>query len=700
MPLTPSELLAVVGPALTLPLHARVAGRAWRERKRVTSPRHVVPVLLGLAVLSFVVGQCISAYDHHVVHQAARFPSWADAGYLGAYPFLVLGAILLAAHVVPWASRTGVVLDSLMTVAAAAPFSWYFILGPAIVRKGPITLGVMGEVGYSLCALSLLFVVSLLVSAAVGTPALRRLALALVPGLLIIALGDSVYAYQALHYVTGLDPLLNMSRALGYILLGLAGSVGCSALTSGLDAVELSADRAFASPAPIGRQRVWRYLLPYGLIAAVVILIASLSHAPSQRGVAPGVYITAALLLELIVVQQVLAYRDLIALANRSARLESLASADPITGLPNHRSLATALSHELGRAHRSGRPCTLLFLDLDHFKALNDSFGHRAGDAALREFASVVRAVLRTTDVLGRWGGEEFIVILPETDRDAGMAVAERLRTEVAGHAFWAAGGSHLTCSLGMATYPQDASDRDGLIEMADQAMYAAKRLGRNQVRDASDPAVAAQSDEAHTVGSRHEVALVGTVGALAAMVAARDHYTGEHIEDVAGLGMRLALTLGLDASQAHLVRLAGQLHDIGKVAIPDAVLQKPSRLSDEEWALMQTHAAAGAAIVSRVPALRALAPVIRAHHEWWNGRGYPDGLRGEAIPLPARILTVVDAFSAMTTDRPYRQALGQEAALAELRRCSGIQFDPQVVDALNKVLASEPKVVEGAGVV
>jgi len=234
--------------------------------------------------------------------------------------------------------------------------------------------------------------------------------------------------------------------------------------------------------------------------------------------------------------------------------------------------------------------------------------------------------------------------------------------------------------------FPGDAADRDGLVDAADRAMYAAKRLGRNQVRAAGEPVVAALEGD---MGSREDVALVGTIEALAALVEARDQYTGEHTHDVARLAARLALLLGLGAAEARMIALAGRLRDVGKVAIPDTVLRKAGRLSEDEWTLMRKHPAVGADVVGRVPALRVLAPLIRAHHEHWDGRGYPDALAGEDIPLGARIIAVADAYGAMTTHRPYRVASAPDWALGEVRRCAGTQFDPAVVDALTTLVGS-----------
>ena len=219
--------------------------------------------------------------------------------------------------------------------------------------------------------------------------------------------------------------------------------------------------------------------------------------------------------------------------------------------------------------------------------------------------------------------------------------------------------------------------------------MYGAKHFGRNQVRAAHDPAVLALFSENISEEGREEAALVGMVEALVTLVEARDYSTGRHSQQVADLVLRLTRALGLPPSEAQMIALASRLHDVGKVAIPDAVLQKAGRLTEEEWGLMRTHPLVGAEVVSHIPALRPLAPVIRAHHERWDGQGYPNHLKGEAIPFGARILTVVDAYLAMTVDRPYQQGCSPPVALAELRRCAGSQFDPHVVEAVTDLLLS-----------
>lgn len=381
-------------------------------------------------------------------------------------------------------------------------------------------------------------------------------------------------------------------------------------------------------------------------------------------------------------------------LSEANTRLRALATTDPLTGLANHRALIAALEHELARAYRYRHECSLLFLDIDHFKALNDSYGHAVGDSVLRDFATLLQQQIRETDVPGRWGGEEFLVILPETDEQEARLLSERARAAVAAHAFTMGGGMSLTCSIGIATFPGDARERDGLVTCADQAMYAAKKLGRNQVRSASDPATLALGKSEAEQGSREDVALSGIVEALNALVEAHDRYTGQHTRRVAILATSLALALGLDATEARMIGLAGRLHDIGKIGISDAVLQKPEHLNEQEYASMQEHTIVGAEIISRIPSLRSLVPVIRAHHERWDGRGYPDGLAGTAIPLGARIVAVADAYDAIITERHYQPARDTTAALNELRCCAGTQFDPEITRVLEETLGQQNNIL------
>jgi two-component system cell cycle response regulator len=684
------DLLALIGPLILLPLCFAGAG-PWL--KSLISAPHAagkaedwLPVLLGLSVAGFVVARGAAIYYDLILRQPAPFPSAVDVGSLVAYPCLLAAILILPGKAFSAASRTRILLDTSLVLSGLTAFTWYFVLGPLVVQQQGTVLSRAVTGAYPLFDIGLACCL-LLLTALSPDMTFRRLIPVVGAALAVLVAADSIREYQLLHGAAASGTLLDLGRPVAFMLICLV-AWGARLIDTGSAA---AAKPEHPQLQLRGLKRVpqaWRYMLPYCAVPAVVALMIYAARHPEHAHVALGVYIAGALLIELVLLHQFLDYRELIAFASRNARLESLAAADPVTALPNHRTIVASLDREFARSRRYQHPCAVLFMDLDHFKALNDSYGHPAGDAALREFGSVVRSALRSADILGRWGGEEFVAVLPETNGDAACAVAERVRGAVAAHTFWAAGGAHLTCSIGVAAYPEDAATRDILIEKADGAMYVAKRLGRNQVRSATDPAVAALGAEAGPAGVHEEATLAGVVEALVAVAEAHDHCSGQHVQEVASLAARLALELGLDTSHAHLVGLAGRLHDIGKVVVPDVILSKAGPLTEEEWTMVRSHSAMGAAVVSRIPTLSALAPIIRAHHEWWNGEGYPDRLAADSIPLEARIVAVADAYGAMVSDRPHRPARSAPQALDELERWAGTQFDPAVVQALRQVLS------------
>jgi diguanylate cyclase (GGDEF)-like protein len=710
------DIMQVLGPLLGVLLYFIASRRLGDGRPGSISDqgmrdlRRWSPAFLGLGALGFSVGQAIWAYDELIINRATPFPSLADAGYLSAYPFLFVGILLLPLMRTSLTVRLRVLLDGTLIMAALITFSWYFVLGPTLVQGGETELAKVVGTAYPASDLVLAFCLLLLAGNAKSAH-LRLTIQILFAGLLAIIVTDSVFAYETLHGTYATGGLIDLGWPLGYMLIcvgALAARVAMVRQANGTEKPqEGGADGSPRSPVP-----AWYSVAPYVLVPMVGALMVYVGHVHGDPAVDPGVYIGGAVLIGAILVRQILIilenrqlYREMgvyaaqlqetqqqlwannQALTEANTRLEGLATTDVLTGLPNHGAMVASLDLELERAHRYNRPFCLLFIDIDHFKTLNDAYGHSVGDQALQEYTSVLRSALRGSDVAGRWGGEEFMAILPETDPTGAWETAERLRAQAAGHALPLAGGHRLTCSIGIARFPEDGMDRSRLIEMADRAMYAAKRLGRNQVRTASDPAVDALSVETKMPGGREQVTLIGTVEALASLVQARDHATGHHIEEVARLSSELGGRLGLSEPDRYNLRLAAWLHDIGKVAVPDSVLQKPARLTPEEWELMRTHPVVGADVVSHVPGLRGLAPIILGHHERWDGKGYPDRLTGEEIPLAARIIAVADAYLTMIAERPYQEARSVEEARAEIRRCSGSQFDPDIAAALDALL-------------
>ncbi len=404
--------------------------------------------------------------------------------------------------------------------------------------------------------------------------------------------------------------------------------------------------------------------------------------------------------------------QELLAEVDRLYREQAQAAVtDAITGLPNHRAVMNRLDEELSRCQRGNHICSVLFLDIDHFKQVNDTWGHRAGDMILHNVASRLHNTLRLEDFIGRYGGEEFAIILSDTDISAVSAAAERLRTAVNAEPYYWETDTigtfipiEITASIGAAVYGLHGTTREVLIEHADQAMYLAKHSGRNCVRIADVDLDISKKSLLETVertigeeGITHNTIPVQTVQALTAVASAHDRGTGEHAHRMLTLAAATARQLQRPEEEMHLLQLAALLHDIGKIGIPDAILHKPGPLTDEEWTVMRRHPEIGRQILVQVGGVfQHLAEIVVAHHERWDGKGYPSGLAGEAIPMGARILTVVDSYDAMTARRVYREPMSIEQARAELLRCSGTQYDPRVVEAFLQVLdAQEAQGVE-----
>jgi diguanylate cyclase (GGDEF)-like protein/putative nucleotidyltransferase with HDIG domain/PAS domain S-box-containing protein len=351
---------------------------------------------------------------------------------------------------------------------------------------------------------------------------------------------------------------------------------------------------------------------------------------------------------------------------------ELIAHTDELTGTLTRRRFAAlaaaAAQHDRG----------VLLLDADHFKRINDRYGHAMGDRVLMELAARVRAELAEGDLVARWGGEEFVVLLAGVETDAELRRrAEAIRSAVQTPAM-VCGASliDLSVSIGGARAPT-VMDLDRLVDDADRALYVAKARGRNQVCLTSD------SSFAESPARESECGPLRTAWALAHATSLGQPGVQEHLIAVADLCAAVATRLGLDDAAVLRCRLAGLLHDIGKVAVPDAILHKPGSLTPSEWAIMRSHCAHGESIVLGFDDLRELAPIVRHHHERFDGDGYPDRLSGETIPIEARIIAATDTYSAIIAHRAYRAARTPEEAVAELRGASGSQLDPRVVNSL-----------------
>ena len=349
-----------------------------------------------------------------------------------------------------------------------------------------------------------------------------------------------------------------------------------------------------------------------------------------------------------------------------------LALTDPLTGLGNHRHFHERLDNDLDEAEEKGLPVSLCILDIDNFKELNDTLGHPKGDLVL----SQVAGRLRQDGEAFRIGGDEFALLLPGRDEREALSIADGVIRRVS--LLEAVPGLAVRLSAGVVTYPQLGLDRSEIVAVADQAMYLAKEHGKGRVR-AYHPDLAELPPFTGLGDAPDREARLRAAASLAHAVDARDAYTGRHSYVVAQLSARVADLLGLGAEDVELVRLAGSLHDLGKLAIPEEILRKPGALSESEQLVLRRHPQIGFRML-RSLGVDPVSTWVLHHHERWDGRGYPHGLGGEEIPLGSRILFVADAYDAMTSDRIYQAHVAHDEAIAELERCAGTQFDPQVV--------------------
>ncbi|TEU18155.1 MAG: diguanylate cyclase [Dehalococcoidia bacterium] len=357
------------------------------------------------------------------------------------------------------------------------------------------------------------------------------------------------------------------------------------------------------------------------------------------------------------------------------ARAEQRARIDELTGLFNRRHFEERLKEEISRHSRYGNVFSIFLLDLDNFKTYNDIYGHPSGDILLTQTGKIIRSSVRDADQAFRYGGDEFIVILPQTTMDDAWVVADRVRRGIAEE--MEKREIAVTCSVGLASYPSDGVISGELVTVADTALYFAKRTGGNRVY-LSSKILSEPQDDSGIYARRNGLS---AIYALVSTVEAKDPYTYGHSRKVNTYAVALAETIGLSPEEVSRVSTAALLHDIGKIGVPDKVLNKKGKLNEEDWRAIKSHPRLGATIVGNVPNLVPCVNSILHHHERWDGSGYPEGLKGEEISIEARILAIADSFEAMSSARPYRPALCGEKVLKELCGGAGSQFDPELVD-------------------
>jgi diguanylate cyclase (GGDEF)-like protein/putative nucleotidyltransferase with HDIG domain len=437
-------------------------------------------------------------------------------------------------------------------------------------------------------------------------------------------------------------------------------------------AVARSARRAFASLVESSARAT---IVPFALMgSAALMLVVLWQRSPVLSAALVGPLLAISL-------YQRSAYQAL--------RAMRLALTDPLTGLANHRSFQERVQRELTGAEARDIAFTLCMIDIDDFKRVNDLFGHPVGDRVLAQ----VGARLRQNGEAFRLGGDEFALLLPARSADEALPVAQNVLERIASLDLGDVGS--VTASAGIASFPGQAFDRDELIRLADSALYWAKEHGKNRVH-VYRPEVVELAELRRLAHGPDRAARFRAAASLAKAVDARDTYTGSHSTRVAELAAWIAAHLGLDAEQVELARLAGSLHDLGKLAIPEEILRKPGPLTPPERLVLERHPQIGFRMLESL-GVDPVADWVLRHHERWDGTGYPDGLAGSDIPLGARIIFIADAYDAMTSDRAYRGRLTPHAAVSELERCAGSQFDPEIVSVFASQLGYAPATAAAA---
>jgi diguanylate cyclase (GGDEF)-like protein len=554
------------------------------------------------------------------------YPSAADAFYLLFYAGCYVGlGLLLRSRISRFSASLW--LDGLMAGLTAAAIGSAVLLPVVIASTNGRSLVVMTNLAYPLGDILLLGM--LVFVFAVNGWRLGRAWTLMGAALLLNAIGDAIYLYQTAvgTYVEG--TWLDVVWPTSLVLIALSV---WQTPTRRRQGASLEQRSLLGTPIACG-------------VVSLGVLVAA-----AFRDVHPLAVVFAASTVMLVLGRTALTFRENVALL-RHSRDESLT--DQLTGLGNRRRLLADLGTFLAD-DAPDEPRLLVIFDLNGFKDYNDSFGHPAGDALLARLAGKLADAVAPAGSAYRMGGDEFCVLLPPSEtllHRAALALQEE------GESF------SVSSAFGAVTIPEEAADASTALSIADERLYAHKE------------------QQPTRRGTAHEL--------LLRTLDERDAGLRKHVAGVASLAVAVGQRLGLPGSELDELRLAAELHDVGKLAIPDAVLQKPEPLDDEEWEFIRRHTLIGQRILAGSASLKGVGRIVRSTHENWDGSGYPDGLAGTEIPLAARIITACDAYSVMTSERPYRAARTPQQAAAELLRCSGSQFEPRIVDALLAVVAA-----------
>ena len=611
-------------------------------RAKVFREERLAWALLGLALAAWTAGEIY----YEVVfstNASVPVPSPADIGYLAFYPIAYAGLIVLIRRRLDTFSAARW-LDGIIVGTAVAALVAALALDPIVAastRSGD-TLAVATNLAYPIGDLALLALVA--TATALGNWRLNKRWLVLAAALIVLAVSDGTYLLQAADgtYVEG--GILDIAWPLGALLLAAAAWIApppripaAAGNSAGLRQILIPATGALVA---IGIQAAERFVHvpPLAAILSLITLLA-------------------------VVLRMALSFRENQASIETSSH-EALT--DPLTGLGNRRRLMAELDDSVGRPRGPGEVCLMVVLDLDGFKAYNDSYGHPAGDALLHRLGARLADFVEGRGGAYRLGGDEFCLLA-----ECSAAQVDGLVAGATASLGERGDGFVVTAAQGSVLIPVEAHTREAALQLADRRMYANK------------------SRERASAGTQ-------TTDVLVTALRETEPSLHEHLTGVADLAIAVADELGVGAEERDEIRRAAELHDVGKVAIPDAILSKPGPLDPGEWEFMRKHTLIGERIIAAAPALVPIARLVRSSHERWDGAGYPDGLAAEAIPLGSRVVFCCDAYDAMTSERPYSVAMRSVRALEEIERGAGSQFDPRVAAALQTVVERDRVSVPG----
>jgi diguanylate cyclase (GGDEF)-like protein len=593
-------------------------------------------------------------YVSHYLLGSIAYPSLADPLYIAHYPLVVAALTLLIRRRTPGGDLPSL-LDAAVLAVVAAMLSWLYLIGPQARADSPLLVK-LTSLTYPVMDLAMLAVALRLILGVGRRPAAFFL---LSTNLVAIFTADTSYVWQQLAGT------YHAGNFLDAIWLGGNLALGAAALHP---TVAQLGDRCPPRDASLGPARL------VALTAAALVAPATLvvQHLSGELRDVPVIAAACAVLFVLTITR----------LAVLVANQRRVAITDALTGLRTRRFFQSQLPVEVARARRASRPLAVFIIDVDHFKSINDRYGHPAGDQALIEIAGRLKAAARGADLLARYGGEEFALLVCDADPNDLPGIAERLRQRVASQPITVSTGTRVavTVSVGTACFPLHAEDPNELVAAADRALYAAKARGRDSV------VVGEMAGMIVEGAAEHGPAALDYLCHLADLVDTRMS-PHEHSRAVGRWAMLVAAEFGAEVTSPHRAGLAGRLHDVGKILLPEAVLAQPGRPDEEEWRLLRQHPDYGYRLVAAVPGMAAVAEIIRQHHERFDGGGYPRGLRGSDIRLEARILAVCDSWAAMLAERAYQPALTVPEARDQLIGGRGSQYDPQVVDAFLDLL-------------